>query len=305
VASSKSENNLFCDACLKNQHLFTSSLAQYIPDDSNPLIDRKYIKFREDLEKRYPQVCEDCAPRVLERYNRSQYTAKTDHMRRLMDRTRANGGPRKTQRSWIDILGRTLYLLGILGQVYWNLAGIYGSIRSRILDTCTSDEIVFEEPPSGIQHLYTGLVSVACRIISLEAPFFGILKSAIPFLESDGYSTLNLAKWCFWLSVISVWWNPKLKQSISGFDSHLKGLGDWYKYHVILLISRIIFRSVMDHEVLSNPSIPATLGAHTFMLGFTTFVSKSSITSTSLMGSRLQSQRPRVLRQMRAVYLLL
>ena len=202
-----------------------------------------------------------------------------------MDRTRKHGGPPKSQRSWIDTIGRTLYFLGIFGQVCWNVVGLYRGIRPRILDICDTDEIVFEEQPSGVQHVSATLVSLTCWVTNLNPPFAESLRNSIFILMSNSRLIPRLVGWSFWLSVVSVWWNPKMKQSISGFDSHLKGLSDWYKYNVILLVARIIFCSLMG-SVINKLDASATLGAHTFMLGFTIFVSLLAIESINITNSQ-------------------
>ncbi|KAG8675787.1 hypothetical protein FPOAC1_001780 [Fusarium poae] len=53
------QDSIFCTTCLKNQRLFTSSLAQYLPDDPNhpeyAELERNYYRYRKGLEERYPQ----------------------------------------------------------------------------------------------------------------------------------------------------------------------------------------------------------------------------------------------------------
>jgi hypothetical protein len=45
------------------------------------MLERKYYKFRANLERQYPQVCEDCEPKVLDRMREAGRTARTDYLR--------------------------------------------------------------------------------------------------------------------------------------------------------------------------------------------------------------------------------
>ncbi|KKY27394.1 hypothetical protein UCDDS831_g00796 [Diplodia seriata] len=83
------DHSLFCATCLKNQHLLTQTLAAYLPPPSDPnykAFERSYPEYRRNLERRYPQVCVDCAPRVRERIEAAGYAAKTDYLKRLLQR---------------------------------------------------------------------------------------------------------------------------------------------------------------------------------------------------------------------------
>lgn len=92
-ASSQGGVPTFCSTCLKNQHLLTASLAQFHVeiDPSHPKYkesEDKYFAYRRNLEKRYPQCCEDCEAKALERMREADKTAKSDWLRRLMDKSR-------------------------------------------------------------------------------------------------------------------------------------------------------------------------------------------------------------------------
>ena len=272
---------LFCNDCLKNQHLVRSSLAQYVPEEQDTIaVDRNYLKFKESLEKRYPQVCEDCLPRVVERLKQSSYTAKTDHLRRLLDKTRQNVAPGKKRKSWLDvshILGEILWILGIFGQLLWNFVGISGHLTRRLSDISTSDLLTSEpliDPDSDIA----------------VSPVASWMPAVVNILNHDGTSmwspghygiiVRNLAKWSLLLSFISFWWNPKFKEGYRGYHRHIKGFQDWYKYQALLLIARVVFWSMMRYKLLDRVDPSATIGVHIFMLGFTilvyTFGPKSS-----------------------------
>jgi hypothetical protein len=224
------------------------------------------------LEKRYPQVCEDCLPRVVERLKQRSYTAKTDHLRRLLDKTRQNVVPGNTRKTWLDvfdILGQISWILGVFGQVLWNFVGISGHLVRRFLDMSTSNLLSSEpliDPDSDIA----------------LSPLASWMQALLDILDLDGNSiwstgyygiTLrNLAEWSLLLSFISIWWNPKFKEGYRGYHRHIKGFQDWYKYQFLLLITRVAFWAMMKYELLDRVDPSATFGVHIFMLGFTVSV---------------------------------
>jgi hypothetical protein len=224
------------------------------------------------LEKRYPQVCEDCLPRVAERLKQSSYTAKTDHLRRLLDKTRQNVAPGKSKKTWLDvfdILGQISWILGIFGQLLWDFVGTSGHLIRRFLDISTSD--IFSSEP---------LIDPDSDIAL--SPLASWMQAVLNILDYDGNSIRpsgycgitisNLAKWSLLLSIISIWWNPKFKEGYRGYHRHIKGFQDWYKYQVLLLIARVVFWSLIKYELLDRVDPSATIGVHIFMLGFTVSV---------------------------------
>jgi hypothetical protein len=221
------------------------------------------------LEKRYPQVCEDCLPRVVERLKQSSYTAKTDHLRRLLDKTRQNVAPGKTRKTWLDVfdtLGQICWIVGILEQLFWNFLGISGHVLRRLSDFSTSD-LLSSEP----------LIDPDSEIAL--SPLASSMQSLLNILDHDGSSmwspgyygitVRNLAKWSLVLTLISFWWNPKFKEGYRGYHRHINGFQDWYKYQALLFIARVLFWFMMNYEFLDHVDPSATVGVHIFMLGFT------------------------------------
>lgn len=269
---SNPDEALFCDDCLKNQHLFTASLAQYNPDDEKTLYDRKYYEFRNNLERRYPQVCSDCEAGVLERIKQAGYTARTDHLRRLMDKTRSSHAT-KTKTSWTErfqFWGGVIWWLGLAGQASWNLVGIFESIRPHLSGVCAPGLRVVE-PFSLEEQDVTQFVQNS--IDSSTETVCSVLTRLTHYIDIFGIPVSTLAKWGLVLSVLSMWWNPKYRHMVRGFDSQIKGFREWYKYQAFLIFVRVLFRSLVGTEMFSNPQAPITLGAHTFMLILISIVS--------------------------------
>ena len=121
-------SDLFCAQCVRNQHLFTNALASYFPSSDDPnysAYEREYPKFRRNLEERYPQVCDKCEPRVKARIRQAGYEAKSDHLRRMMDRSKAGKAARKARqwnwRSLLVLAGAMCYWASIAGQLAWSM----------------------------------------------------------------------------------------------------------------------------------------------------------------------------------------
>src|SRR5947208_3599249 len=101
--------------------LVTATAAESPPNFS--AYESSYPQYRRNLEERYPQVCENCEPRVRERIRATGYAAKTDHLRRMMERTKARGRRKRTP-GWRDVVlifGKMGWWVSLMGQLWWNL----------------------------------------------------------------------------------------------------------------------------------------------------------------------------------------
>ncbi|KAL6864537.1 Ima1 N-terminal domain-containing protein [Trichoderma novae-zelandiae] len=232
-------DSVFCEKCLKNQRLFTRSLAQYLPDDpSHPDyadLERKYYRYRKDLEKRYPQVCADCAKKVEERINQAGYTAKTDHLRRMMEKSRGRRAPTKT--TPLDVanaMGRWLWWGGFVIQIVWHVVS-----ASYVLD---KNENGMYDPDD--QSFTKQLITWSNR-----------LRALLPAAET-------LIGWSIGAGFLSAWWNPHFVQLNRGFTRHLMGFTQWYCFQGLIIFFRYIFRSVLDMQGGQAQSTGAQLSAH-------------------------------------------
>lgn len=236
TAATQPSESIFCDTCLKNQRLFTASLAQYYssedPGDSESEgLDRGYYKFRRGLEKRYPQVCDACADRVGKAIEKAGYTAKTDHLRKMMDRSREARSVRKTTTALdvIEVLGKWLWWAGFVLQMLWHLR-ISLEVLSQSEMGGMSDP---DEHGSPIQ-----------------------LQNVAALLPSQAWLIRN----SLIAAVISAPWNPHLVKVVRGFSKHLLGLQQWYSYQAIIIAMRFACRFVPDLD--GGQYKPALLSAH-------------------------------------------
>ncbi|KAL8386282.1 hypothetical protein RB599_007917 [Gaeumannomyces hyphopodioides] len=254
--ASEPSSDVFCSTCLKNQRIFTSSLAQYLPDDpDDPEYEereRNFYRYRKGLEKQYPQVCAQCEPKVLQRITKAGYTAKTDHLRRMIDRSRKERTPTAATSllgavGAVGALGRYLWLAAFALQALWHasiMRGLTGQYQVPVLGGAWGRWV-------------------------LDA-VVGRLFSVLPGPE-------RLMKWSITITAASIWWNPFLVQTVRGFTKHLLGFSTWYTYQVIIMLLRILALGIPNISAQEASEVPTQLAAHTFMLGFVFFISRLSL----------------------------
>lgn len=250
------ESDLFCAQCARNQHLFTTSLASYFPPSDDPTYheyERDYAQFRKSLEDRYPQVCDRCEPRVRQRIRQAGYEAKADHLRRMMDQSRASKAARRTRnRSWQSLL----VYAGALG--HW--ASVGGQLAWDVLSALTS--------PSSLDNV---------GISPKEPPSLGFCFSqTVQMRRIPGDCSFDLAPFAGFALIagsLSIWWNPKLRMKVEGRGGRFAGLGEYYKVQLISLVARCVFWALLKDPSASGfePTLPPAL--HMFMIMFTVLVS--------------------------------
>lgn len=230
--------------------MLNTSLAQFEwPDEYTTAEyaarERKYYAFRRDLEKRYPQVCEDCLPRVERKLNEASYTAKTDYLRRVMDRTRSQltGAKKRGPLDIIDDLGKLCWYAGFVLQAMWHLI---------IISWLVTD------PYASMTEGHWALVTMGAlhRMVAPTLP------------QSD-----LLMRWAINIGVGSFGWNPRFKQSIRGFTAHIVGFKSWYTYQLLVLLVRFVALSIAQYS--KSQGLPATtqLGAQLVIVFFVAYVS--------------------------------
>ncbi|KAI1381635.1 Ima1 N-terminal domain-containing protein [Hypoxylon crocopeplum] len=233
------EKSVFCDTCLRNQHMLTSSLAQFEwPDDQNSLEhvarEKKYWNLRKDLERRYPQMCAKCEPNVEKKLREASYTAQTDHLRRMMDRTRSQrrGVKKRGILDVFDYAGRWSWYLGFVLQFSWHIA-IFWSLYMR------------QYTPTGTDSWIAAILSGAQHFVDGRLP-----------LHTD-----QLMHWAINLGICSLPWNPRFKQTIRGFTAHYLGFKHWYTYQLLILLIRYAGLSMAQYSATKGLQISAQLGA--------------------------------------------
>lgn len=250
----------FCGQCIQNQNLVASNLASYFPpptDPRYPIFEANYPEYRENLEKRYPQVCRDCEPRVRERIRAAEYVAKTDHLRRMMEKTRGSGMQRRyDQTGWrgvVVLLGGLAWWGSILGQALWHFLWM---MAAPIPD-------LFEESDEGdlsvvhcVRQAMTGL------LVSRNCPL------AAAALLHGGIT----------LGILSIWWNNQLLKKLRGSGFRLVGLNEYYKLQVVMLVMRIAAAWGLQEGAgwMRQLDVSAVRGAHAFVLACLAVVSPAA-----------------------------
>ncbi|KAI1433450.1 hypothetical protein GGR50DRAFT_668632 [Xylaria sp. CBS 124048] len=252
-----SDDSIFCATCLRNQHMLSSSIAQFEwPDDptsaEHKIRERRYWALRKELEKRYPQVCQECLPRVNRKLREASYTAQTDHLRRIMDRTHARRAEvkRRGPLDVIDSLGKLGWYAGFLFQAVWHL-----TVLSRLLTEPYSSPTDRRWIPAALSAIYRMSVVI------------------LPYADW-------LMQWAVNLGVCSFPWNPRFKQSIRGFTAHILGFRQWYTYQFLALLVRFVAVSLAQYSKSQGLPENAELGAQLIMTLFAVhiyFTAKKSI----------------------------
>lgn len=229
-------------------------MAQYFPDDpSHPEYaerERKYYRYRRDLEKRYPQECADCKKKVDERLEQAGYTAKTDHLRRMLEKSRGRRVPKRM--TYLDVantIGRWLWWGGFIIQIAWHLVS-----ASAVLDK-REENGMYDPDDQGT----TKQMIVA---------WLNWLRAFMPAAET-------LIGWSIRVGFLSAWWNPYIVQLIRGFTRHLFGFAQWYCFQGLIIFFRHIFRSVLHMQGGQAQSTGAQLSAHFAMVSIMGLVSAS------------------------------
>lgn len=186
--------------------------------------------------KRYPQCCADCEPKVREQLAKAAYTAKTDHLRRMLDRTaKIRVVTTNSPVYYCQSMGKWLWVASLIFQLLWHL---------RLTSKGLADNSRRNNDNSWLM--------LSVRVV---AGFSGFLPS------SD-----QLLKWSFWTSAISIWWNPRWVDTFKGNTKHLVGMSNYYCYQALIFALKLAATLLISP--LSNtqrPKLASLVTAHAWM----------------------------------------
>lgn len=233
---------------MKNQYLYASCLAQFdIEEDTFNLdlegSDTAEEAFLKNLERRYPQVCEDCQPRALERMRTAVKTAKTEHLGVILARSRARREA-DANRSWTNALSPKLgfmWFIGLVGQLLRNIMRLIAMAHRH---PQISDILA----PALVMKIVDSVISVST-------------------LSSSQY-------WIAWCCLSTFLWNTRFQDIWYGIKS-AKGIGRWYKLQIALIMSEVASFYMMNIDVLPERLSPPRAVAHVLLLIITVTVSGS------------------------------
>lgn len=85
----------------------------------------------------------------------------------------------------------------------------------------------------------------------------------------------GVIRWAINMSMCSLPWNPRFKQTIRGFTTHIIGFKEWYMYQILTLLIRFACLSISLHS--RSTSLPATtmLGAQLVLCLLMIYVSNA------------------------------
>lgn len=178
------------------------------------------LEYRRELERRYPQVCDQCEPRVRERIRASGKVAKADHLRRMMEQSRGRGRDRGrwNWKSLIISLGAIGWCTSLAGQLLWDIQGVL---------MANGEEIIDEDDSSSMSTcLHRGWT-------------FIVVTSNC----SKKYS--EAAALALGLGFLSIWWNPRLKEISRKGGARMMGKAEYYQLQLMILFLRFASWSIL------------------------------------------------------------
>ncbi|KAK4133184.1 hypothetical protein BT67DRAFT_405203, partial [Trichocladium antarcticum] len=244
--SSPATTTTFCATCLKNQHLLSASLAQYLPDPDDPDYaerEKGLYRFRKNQERLYPQICADCEPRARRRLEQAAYTAKTDVLRRMIDRS-ASARKKVKTRGWLELVdaaGRWLWIAGFVLQLAWHVVVVQALLTK------------YSE--------WVGAGETTVRLLRICGPLVGKLPSAE-----------QLSRWSTVAALSGAWWNPRFAQIFRGFTRHISGVPKWYIYQGMTIAIRVALPRSWDMAMPNPRLINLQIAGHGFAAAFTILI---------------------------------
>lgn len=251
------QSTIFCRTCTQNQHFYTQSLASYLPDSTDPEY-KTYVakldEYKTNLEKRYPQICAECAPKVNQRMRETNKAARDDHLRRKLLQSKVRKLVDWEKWSWKRIavfVGGLAWGMSLLSQLEHHALGMLPSAEVQ-------EDTTYGTLFSTQQCIWKGLRTKQSHHSCLHA-------------------TRERALSCFWLGLLSCWWNYKLAEALYS-NARLRGVNNHMALQVIVLLVRAAALWGLDQNWLKDSALPMN-AAHGVMLIFLLLVSPRSIRS--------------------------
>ncbi|KAF2100585.1 hypothetical protein NA57DRAFT_54664 [Rhizodiscina lignyota] len=265
---------IFCTECIKNQQLYTQAVANYYPPDLSPT-DPEYAKYEaafpayeRNLQIRYPQVCAKCEPRVRARMQAAGYAAKTDHLRRMLERARGGNFQRHGVSGWRGLLvtlGGIAWWSSIILQLAWHLQG-------AMIDR---DPWYMSLSRSGPLTLFGCVRGLVWSPWVVERRCFAATSTYV-------HQALIVA-------ALSMWWNPRLMEKISRANVRMTGLSEHLTLQLVVQLVRTAAWWMLQDSAQSLVPQRAFGGAHAFMVAFLILSTITSLRTVKI------DDKPRVL----------
>lgn len=211
--------SLFCNTCQRNQLLLNKTLAEYLPDEDDPEYDKfasSLDAYRNELEDRYPQVCNNCLPRVQDQIRAAGYAAKADNLRRMIDRSREHSKAVQTRRQTWTLrfisLAKWIYIGSVVVGLLWHIMGLTMTIE---------DDMEGDEDANWSTCLIQAFSLRRAHQSCVMSPFaWKVLQTSL------------ILDWC------TIWWNPKLASKTNSITGRMRGLKSLWAIRALVLSLR-------------------------------------------------------------------
>ncbi|KAM0312321.1 hypothetical protein ACHAO8_006445 [Botrytis cinerea] len=229
------ESSIFCERCLRNQQYHYDVMRQLDveldPEHPNYQASEEKIRvIKKDLDKRYPMVCENCAPKAQEQRDRADKFAKSDWLGRL----NALSERIRSQKTWKDTFQNVIYqtLLYPTVSKIWYLV-VIGQILALVL---------------GLFNV-TGILSKTLNLIPYLSD--NLTLNIVSFLASK-----RCFGWSILFNFLSCGMNPFFSRWYPrGNPKRIVGFFDWYGYQVLLqLVLRVILCFTFEYGPFAHLS---------------------------------------------------
>lgn len=188
---------------------------------------------------------------MRQRIRAAGYAAKTDHLRRMMQRTKHGSVPsRKVGWGWRNVLvflGGQAYAISIILSLIWHIFGVF----------------LNPIPEYGMRPAETPgpkiCLTQAVRDQEVEQACF---SSMVP-LAKDGLM----------LGIFSFWWNNRLNEKVKGSGGRMVGLSAHLKFQMVVLAARATGIWCLQEVGTIKLALQVFRAAHLFMIIFTIIVS--------------------------------
>ena len=192
------------------------------------------------MEKRYPQVCRECEPKVRDRLRKSAYAAKSDMLARSL--AKKHGVARSGPTSSIELLlllVKVAFWSSLAVHAIWNMFGTTGCLRrgAGLHETRHTRSMAMDytlDPRTTGQGTVSAEESVQCA---------------------------KIVEWSILVHLLTCWWNPNMRSENSLFSNRTVGKSNYYRQQALLLAIRIATFYMLHYD---SPSMTAEVarGGH-------------------------------------------
>ncbi|CAI6338074.1 unnamed protein product [Periconia digitata] len=214
----QSAESPFCETCHRNQFLLRETLAEYIPDEDDPQY-AKYLAsadtYRAELEERYPQVCDNCIGPVQDRIRAAGYAAKADNLKRRLVESKKYRSKESTARQRFTLaviaIAQWAYVLSVFAGLLWHAMGM---------------AVLPEHAPLAFDWTMCAKQALSLRRINE--------------LCVNSFEVLDILKYALLADLLTVWWNPKLRQKTNYPGGRMHNLFLVWGLRIITLVTRYL-----------------------------------------------------------------